>query len=163
MRMLRVSIVCAVSALSGCAINVPIGGNHHVHVSAPEEVFQTLNAVDFATTVSIARKPRCYEELGTPTEDIIGKHPTEGKVYAYWAVYSAAHLATSSWLDREVDSTDARGWKIAQRAFQVFSIADAAYSVQRNWRMGLRPFQGTGDCALPDDGKIAHGPPRPRA
>lgn len=154
-------LVFSAAQLAGCAISIPIGGEHHLHVSAPEEVFQALNAVDFSTTISIARKPKCYSEIGDPASDLIGTHPSEGKVYAYWAVYSTANLVVSSWLDTEVDATDAVGWKIAQRAFQAFSIANSAYSVQRNWRIGLRPFQGAGDCGNGGD-KIIHGPPRPR-
>lgn len=137
------------TVLPGCAITIPLGGEHHLHVSAPEEVFQALTMVDFATTVSAARKPACYDELGIPTAAIIGKHPSVGGVEGYWAVYSTAHLLTASWLDREVDATDATGWKVARRIFQVASIIDAGYAVQNNWRIGLRPFQGPGSCGAP--------------
>jgi hypothetical protein len=108
--------------------------------SPPELAFQAVNAVDWSQTLQTARSPGCYRENDSAWA--IGEHPSERSVAAAWAVQAGAHLAVSAWLDREVDATDSRGWRVTRAVWQVATIGIETRNVVRNANAGLRPFGG---------------------
>jgi hypothetical protein len=111
-----------------------------------ELAYQLASGLDYSTTVNIARRPDCYREVGFPTRQILGEHPSVSGVKAYWALTGVAHIAVSAWLDREVEATDEDAWRAVRIAWHVISMVSAAESTHRyleNTKIGLRPF-GTG-------------------
>ncbi len=126
--------VCGVLAasLSGCS-TLPESGR-------TELAYQVLNAADFAQTVNIARRPDCYIESNPVTSRLIGEHPSTGAVAGAWAAQAMAHYLVSNWLDREVDATDAKGWRVTRSIWQALTIGMAGYNVARNHNMSLRAF-----------------------
>jgi hypothetical protein len=98
---------------------------------ATETIWQTLNVVDTGQTISIARNPGVYEEVGFPTKDIIGSHPTESKVYAVMAAYAVLHLGVSYLLDR-LDTDGTGGWHIASLAWKYGTLGNKGYAVWHN-------------------------------
>lgn len=138
---MRALIVLLALALGGCAVTIPIGDRPTVRTSAPELVWQAVNGADMATTINGARCPQ-YAESGWPTANIIGSHPTERSVKAYWAAEATLHWAVSSWLDQEASATDSPAWRLVRGAWYAVTIADAAYSFNNNYQLGLRPFGG---------------------
>ncbi len=91
-------------------------------------------------TINIARRPDCYIESNPITLHLIGAHPSTGAVAGMWAAQATAHYAVSAWLDREVDATDSRGWRVTRSIWQVLTIGMAGYNVARNRDMSLPPF-----------------------
>jgi hypothetical protein len=47
-------------ALAGCAVTIPLGDRPTIRASAPEVAFQALEAIDYATSVNIVRRPDCF-------------------------------------------------------------------------------------------------------
>lgn len=150
----RNSTLLGVLLLTGCAALPPDS-------KLPEAAYQALHAVDFAQTVQIARSPDCYHESDPLTKRLIGEYPTEGQVRAAWALTSALHLAITGWLDREVDATDSKAWRIARGAWHVVTIADAGREVVHNHSLGLKPFGGNACPRIQTDPPRIVDPPGP--
>lgn len=114
-------------------------------ISRTEQVYQVANALDWAETINVARRPDCYAEGGWPTKSIIGAHPSVGSVVIFGAAQAVLHALVSTWLDRE-------GWARTLAVWQASTISIESYDVVHNTRMGLRPFASGSDC---------HGPGEP--
>jgi hypothetical protein len=154
----RVTVLSAFALLTGCATLNPNTDRFAFTSAVAELTYQSLNAADFSETINAARRPDCYRESDWPTADLIGSHPTEGRVYGAWSAYGLAHWAISSWLDREVDATDSRAWRIARAAWHVLTIGNAAWHVARNYGGGARPFgRGCGEFPVIGSGR-SHAP-----
>lgn len=123
----------AIILLSGCA-SLPESA------AVSEGVWQGLNAADFSQTVTIAREPRRYSECAELTQPIIGSHPSQQGVEAYWAGYSLLHYAISGWLAREADATGERGWIWALYGWEAVTLASSARNVVHNESIGLTLF-----------------------
>lgn len=136
------AVLAITSTLSGCAFTIPLGADKHttVRVPAGEAVYQIFNAVDMATTVNIARRPDCYREVGYPTANLIGEHPSVRNVELYWAADATLHAIVSTWLNREAEATGSKAWRAAYATWQIGSAGLSAYVVAHNLRDGLRPF-----------------------
>lgn len=107
-----------------------------------EITYQTLHAIDYGQTVTGARSPECMEETDGLTSKIVGRHPSVGKVEAWWAVESMIHYAISGWLDRTVEAEGSKGWRVARWGWRAFSIGTEAYAVGHNFNLGVHPFGG---------------------
>ncbi len=107
-----------------------------------EWVYQGLHAVDFAQTVTIARRPQRYYEADPLTSRLIGRYPSERSVEAAWAGLSLAHLLVTGWLDREAEATGSDWWRAAKWVWQIASIGESAYCVHENFSEGLDLFGG---------------------
>jgi hypothetical protein len=105
-----------------------------------------LNAYDFAQTVETARSPGCFREIDPITSKLVGLHPSSRTVALTWAGYSVTHYAVTAWLDRTVEATDSRAWRIVRGAWHVLTIANSAQIVSRNADLGLQPFGGAHHC-----------------
>lgn len=142
--MSRLLALCAVLMLSGCAVTIPVGGEHRapLRMSAPEAIWQAVNFADLAQTVTIARRPVEYAEHGFPAHYVIGEHPSEQSVERYFAAAAVAHYAVSGWLDRMAEATGADGWRWARRAWYAATIGYSAYNVTHNATIGIEPFAG---------------------
>lgn len=105
-----------------------------------EGIWQGLNAADFSQTVTIAREPQRYSECAELTRPIIGAHPSQQGVEAYWAGYSLLHYAVSVWLARMADDTGERGWTWALYGWEAVTLASSARNVAHNASIGLAPF-----------------------
>ncbi len=129
--------VAIAASLAGCASlpGIPDSGR-------TEFAFQALNAVDYAQTINIARRPDCYHETDSVTSRLIGAHPSSGAVAGMWAAQATAHYYVTRWLDREVDSTDATGWRITRWIWLGATFWMAGHHVVQNHSIGLRPFSG---------------------
>jgi len=114
-----------------------------------EVAYQTLHAYDFSQTVTGARSPECTVESDDITDKIIGRHPSAGRVEAWWTAESLAHYAISGWLDRTVEAEGSSGWRAARWVWRAVSIGTAAYAVEHNSAMGIRPFGGD-RCVKPE-------------
>ena len=133
--------------LSGCAtLREPTQTPDHFPSAALEGVYQVANALDYSTTVNVARRPDCYRESAFPTEQILGEHPSVAGVEVYWAASSVAHYAISRWLDREVDTTDSDAWRVARMVWHVATIGVSVRADINNYRIGLRPFGAGAAC-----------------
>lgn len=113
---------------------------------AAEVVFQTANAVDWSQTINTARRPDCYVENDPVTRAMFGQHPSSGEVGAAWALQATLHLAISGWLDRQVEATDAEGWRAVRIAWQILTIVNAGKNIRDNHSVGLRPFGKADIC-----------------
>ena len=103
-------------------------------------IYQSISAVDFSTTINVARRSDCYYEDGWPTAQIIGRHPTVEHVYEYWAATALIHLAISNWLLREAEATGADAWSDLYGVWQMGTIGYSAYNAAHNLSIGERPF-----------------------
>jgi hypothetical protein len=150
--------IVALAAIFG---NLLLGGCAALPTDSkpPEAAYQALHAVDFAQTIQIARSPNCYHEADPLTKRLIGEHPSEGQVRAAWALTSTVHLAVTGWLDREVDATDSKAWRIARGTWHVLTIADAGREVVRNRSLGLMPFGGNACPRVPTPSPRIVDPP----
>jgi hypothetical protein len=128
-------VVCALCGLAAGCVSLSESG-------PTELTFQSLNAIDYAQTINIARQPDCYREADPVTSGLIGQHPSTGAVVAMWAVQAGAHYYVTRWLDREVDATDAEGWRVV-RLPGVECRDDRQCDVQRHpqSRYGLAPVR----------------------
>lgn len=127
------TLAMAASVLTGCASFTPAERNAEI-------AWQALNAVDAGQTVTIARRPWSYSEVGVPSRFVIGRQPTERKTEEYFAASAVAHYAVSAWLSREADSTGDSRWRWALRGWQAVSLAYSAYNVAHNASMGIPVF-----------------------
>lgn len=130
----------ALSAIGCTTLRTPTQTSDSFPSAALEGVYQVANGLDNATTINLARRPDCYREVGFPTAEALGHHPSPQSVEAYWVVESALHFTVSHWLDREVDATDNNGWRAARIVWHVVTIAGATRGAVDNYRIGLRPF-----------------------
>lgn len=140
-RIIPLSVV--VCALAGCTtLRTPTQTQTQDNFpsAALETAYQLASAVDYSTTVNLARRPDCYHESIFPTRQFLGEHPSVTGVEAYWAASSVAHYEVSRWLDREVDATDSDGWRAARWAWHIATIAVSVRADISNYRIGLRPF-----------------------
>lgn len=131
-KMKTLALCVSVLVISGCS-SLP-------EISTPEVAWQAVHAVDFAQTDMTARDPDCYKESAWPTANIIGSHPSQAGLAAYWAAESAAHYAVSRWLDREEDATGSRAWGWARTAWYAVTIGASLDNVVHNHSIGLHPF-----------------------
>jgi|HubBroStandDraft_5_1064220.scaffolds.fasta_scaffold01988_3 hypothetical protein len=131
--------------LSACSTTASVGTGWLRPPDPPEILYQGVSGADFATTVSIARQSRCYREVGFPTAQIIGSHPSVGAVEGWWAVQATSHYMISQWLDREIEATDSQWWRGTRVAWQTLTLGYSSYNVAHNISIGLRPFS-SGDC-----------------
>jgi hypothetical protein len=129
-RLVLVLAPIAALALAGCS-DLPI--------SRTEQVYQVVNAVDWAQTVNIARRPDCYKESGWPTEFLIGAHPRVASVAVFGVAQAVAHAVVSTWLEHE-------GWTKTLAVWQVLTIGNETYNVVNNARIGERPFGDGSVC-----------------
>jgi hypothetical protein len=101
-RVARLAGSLCMTLLSACSTTASVGTGWLRPPDPPEILYQGVSGADFATTVSIARQSRCYREVGFPTAQIIGSHPSVGAVEGWWAVQATSHYMISQWLDREI-------------------------------------------------------------
>jgi hypothetical protein len=127
-------LVCTMALCSGC-------GSMPLH----EQAFHTMNVIDTGQTIHIAREPSCYREVGFPTAQLHGDHPSEGEVYATMAAYSLAYHYARKWLDRKVAESEPgsqeQGWWAVGRAtlFGAVLIGKAA-TIANNADIELQPW-----------------------
>ena len=146
---LPIALICAVAMdvpLSGCA-------STNLRISDPEIAWQTLNAVDLGQTVTIARRPSDYYEIGFPASEVIGRHPSESDVKGYFAASALMHFAVSSWLDRETQDSDSHLWHDVRIAWYVATIGLSAGYVVHNAADGIGLFSSPQHEALCVQGK----------
>jgi len=91
-----------------------------------EAVYLTLHVIDWAQTRTIARNPDKYAEGGVVASRVIGAHPSVGQVDAYMVGSALLVMAVSRALPAEY-----------RRVFQYVTIGDSAYSVGRNFSIGI--------------------------
>jgi hypothetical protein len=111
-------------------------------VWAEEALYQAVHIADLQQTLSI-RHDHCrwiapYSQICNRESRvawqgsgwIIGSHPSDRSVYAYFAAESVLHLAVSAALSR---------WALpwAVRAWEVTSISFEGYTVARNAHLGV--------------------------
>ncbi len=143
--MIRITLICfAFATLTGCATweEMPLH----------EKAFHTMNVIDTGQTINIARRPDCFREVGFPTQQLIGSHPSETEVYLTSAAFGLAYHYGRKWFDRKVESAPAgsqeQGWWVIGRAslFGAILIGKGA-TIANNADIGLSPW-GNG-CSEP--------------
>jgi len=117
----RALTVVFAATVTGCA-----------SMPSAEVAWHTLNAVDAAQTINIARAPSCYHERSFPTRQIIGRHPDVGEVALIMAGYSVAYHFASRWVADKP--------RPVQFLFHGVAIATKLRTIERNHGLGLRPF-----------------------
>lgn len=125
----KTAIVIASLALPACST-----------LPSYEQSWQTLNAIDFAQTVHIARAPECFKEGDPITRSFIGSKPQTGEVVAYGALWALTHYWTNRWLEGKVEQTDSKVWRGVWRGWQASTLFLSASAVQGNHKLGLRPL-----------------------
>uniref|UniRef100_A0A6H1ZMG4 Uncharacterized protein n=1 Tax=viral metagenome TaxID=1070528 RepID=A0A6H1ZMG4_9ZZZZ len=88
-----------------------------------EAAFQTLHAVDYLQTRTIARHPEKYYERNP----VLGKHPSEENVIVYFAAGAVAHGVISYYLPDPY-----------RQIFQYVTIGLSSACVLNNFNIGLR-------------------------
>lgn len=111
-----------------------------------EAAWQTLNVVDVGQTVTIARQPTVWRELGFDTRNVIGAHPSTKAVYEYMVSAALAHGAVTFLLDRADPGSGP--WHTASLLWQGSTLGAKGYYVANNFSIGIDPWEG--------------GPPAPR-
>ena len=124
--MTRLALLLATLALSGCA---PIAS-----MPAHEKAFHALNLLDTGQTINTARRPDCYREIGFPTTQLVGEHPSELEIYATSASYSYLYHRFAR------IEPETRTGKLAQRALGWAIVGAKAATVWENNREGVRPW-----------------------
>jgi hypothetical protein len=139
-----VPVALASLALGGCA-TLTIDES-----SVPTEIaYQTLNAADFAQTVTGARNPTRYEEVAWPTNKVIGHHPSPAGAEAFGAAWGLGHYLVTGWLDREADATGQPAWQVARWAWNLGTLFATGQNVVRNHKIGLTLFGGREPAPIP--------------
>jgi len=87
-----------------------------------EAVFIAMDAIDWAQTRNIARNQNKWREQN----DILGSHPRNGKVDAYFATTILAHAAIALVLPTEY-----------RKAFQYITIGVEIGWIQHNYSIGI--------------------------
>lgn len=104
-----------------------------------EVTYQSLEAIDYAQTLNVVRRPDCLQESG-PAHYLIGHHPDNTKLALYTVGMMGSHFLVTNWLNREIDATDAEGWKAVLVVWQLGSIAFESQYVIHNFKLGSEPF-----------------------
>jgi hypothetical protein len=133
--MKRLVILIVVIFLSGCAGLQTVRGGPEL-----EGTWQLVNALDYSQTVTIAREPDHYFEADPTTYLVIGRHPSEQGVEAYWAAFSMLHFLVSSWLAREAHTHSNRIWTWAFYTWEAGSLGLSGRAVVDNHAIGLTLF-----------------------
>ena len=94
-----------------------------------ESAYQAIHAIDGLQTLEIARHPNCYEEVAGA--HWLGSHPSEGDVAVWWGTMAALHAGVTQAL---VSNDASVGW---MRFWQLVTLIQPAYSVGKNWSIGL--------------------------
>lgn len=95
-----------------------------------ESIYQTANLVDTFQTVYIAQHPANFYEARA--RNIIGEHPSTGRVYAYMASVAVTHAIITDLLIR----SEAPIW--VRRTWQVVTIGEKLDNVGNNINIGVR-------------------------
>jgi hypothetical protein len=114
---MRTLVVFALVVVGGCANKM-------------ETAWQITHAIDGLQTLQIA-KSDCFYEANWFTQQQIGKHPSEEAVVVWWAAHAMGHYMVTRWLEPYPK------W---QKAWQSVTLANSAYYVVNNHRIGLRPL-----------------------
>jgi len=102
--------------------------------TAWEATYLLLHIADWGQTLYIAEHPDQYYE--TNIDKIIGEHPTRGSVNTYFLFMAIAHPLISYNLPTKFYFF---GLKINPRfTFQFISMAEKAYWVNHNYRIGIK-------------------------
>lgn len=88
-----------------------------------EAVYLTVHILDWTQTLNIARNPDKWHEKNP----ILGRHPSVGKVNAYFATTAAIHVGLAYLLPAE--------WR---KTFQYLSIAVEGGVVAHNYSIGIK-------------------------
>lgn len=143
----------AVASLSGCAtVERYIGPGWAERADKDpddgfvlaESAWHALNAVDVMQSIHIANSPNCFREVGFPTAQLFGDHPSKEEFVVSGIIYSLGYRAISSWLEtkeREQEDPDAKdNWRTGRIVWHALTLATKAFTVGRNHANGLRPF-----------------------
>ena len=114
--------ILIILSLCGCAHIRP---DHWDKVEIGQAVVLTaLMAVDYGQSSMIVRNPDRYYEINP----ILGDHPTQGAVNAYFPIAWAVKLAVAHFLPHP--------WR---KAWLAFWAGESAVMVGRNYSIGLKP------------------------
>jgi len=113
-------LVAAALLASTVAANA---GNEFV---AEEAVYQALWFTDMGTTLDIRHHPEQHE-----TNQMLGEHPSNGRVYRYFLVGSAVHAAVTYELVQH------NAPKIVIRGWELVTIGIEAQALETNFYLGL--------------------------
>lgn len=129
--------LCLLALLQGCSTwqEMPLH----------EKTFHVMNAVDYGQTVNIARRPDCFREVGFPTKQMWGSHPSETEVALSSAAFSLAYHYGRKWFDRKVEShpqgSQKRGlWGVGRATFFGAVLIGKGATIANNADIGLTPF-----------------------
>jgi uncharacterized protein YceK len=122
--------------LSGCATYETRGAH------TAELVWQGMNAVDTAQTVTIARSPTCWHEADRLAAGVYGsQNPAPSRVLATNALLAWGHYELGAWLDRRTEAEGREdsgiGWYVARGAFYTFSFLGTGLAVTNNSTRGI--------------------------
>lgn len=117
---MKAILVLALSLLAGCAT---LPAEQHTE----ETAYQVLHLADMLQTLDIKNHPGHYE-----TNPILGHHPNDGQVLAYFAAEAGLHYAVT----KALYDGDAPMW--AQRLWQGAWLYWEADNVYTNHQHGIR-------------------------
>lgn len=94
--------------------------------------YTAIHVIDWGQTVYTARNPRKYEE----ENNILGGHPTVGKVNSYFIITGIGHAVVSWALPKKINIA---GFNVPIRnIWQATWICIEAGQVQNNYRIGVK-------------------------
>ena len=103
------------------ALSLPLGACASLssETRTEESVFQAENVVDMMQTLTIAREPARYKEVGTLSL-FTGAHPTPAQVEGYSVALAGLHFCTTRLLSDEFSDKPwvVRGWEGASLAWK---------------------------------------------
>ncbi len=126
--MTRLALLATLALLSGCET--------FSAMPAHEKTWHLLNAIDTGQTINAARRPDCWREVGFPTRQLAGEHPSEAGVYVTSAGYSYAYHRFAR-LEPET-----RAGRIAHQVVRWTVLLAKGATVKENHREGVRPWGG---------------------
>ncbi len=91
-----------------------------------ETTYQLLHAADVVQTLQLHNHPELRE-----ANPLLGDHPTQGKIGAFYLISAYGHAYTTDALDAHVPRWACRTW-------QALTLVDAAEAVRHNYQLGLR-------------------------
>lgn len=123
---MRLALLALSALLAGCGTLQ--------QMPAHEKAFHALNLIDTGQTVHQAREPMCWREVGFPSRQLVGSHPSELEVYGLMAGYSLAYHKLSQW------RPESRFGRVAKKVVIGVTLVAKGAQVVENDREGVRPW-----------------------